>query len=101
MVWGNVLAAKRILLLWSVMSLHTGCLRSSIRKFYEKYNCVWYHLMRFQMLKTKTLFKTMLLSITLNQKEPRKPDLIITFGTKYFKTLTHVLVGMFEHRGNQ
>ena len=77
----------------------TGCLRSSIRKFYEKYNCA-VSFDAFSNVADKDFIQTMLLSITLNQKEllSLKPDLIITFGTKYFSDIVSRFAGMgIEH----
>ena len=98
--WKNVLAAKkRILVVCGQYQEFTGCLRSSIRKFYEKYNCA-VSFDAFSNVADKDFIQTMLLSITLNQKEllSLKPDLIITFGTKYFSDIVSRFAGMgIEH----
>lgn len=98
--WKEELSAKkRILVVCGQYQDFTGKLKKGVLKFHEKYNCaVSYD--AFSNVSDEEFIQTILLSNTLNRDEIKslKPDLIITFGTKYFSDVVSCFKGMnIEH----
>lgn len=87
---------KRILVVCGQYQEFSGKLTGLLKKFHNTYNCaVSYD--SFSNVSDDDFIQTTLLSYTLNQKEIKKlqPDLIITFGTKFFSDV----VACFRNHG--
>ena len=96
-IWKEKLIKKnRILVVCGQYQETTGKLKSLIKEFHKRYNCVVSY-DNFSNVADDEFVQTTLLSVTLNKDEVKKlkPDLIITYGTKFFADV----VSRFKNMG--
>ena len=90
---------QRILVICGQNSEISDTLTLSLKKFFEKYNCVITY-DNFSNVTDKEFILSPLLGVTLNREEAKNlaPDLIITYGAKPYSTLIRHFKGKgIEH----
>ena len=95
--WKKRLAKKkRILVVCGQYQDLTGKLKDNLKSFYNAYNCVVSY-DNFSNVSDTDFVQSTLLSVTLNRNEVKDllPDLIITYGTKFFSDVVY----RFQERG--
>ncbi len=95
--WKKRLAKKkRILVVCGQYQDLTGNLTKKLKKFHDSYNCVISY-DNFSNVSDKDFVQSTLLSVTINRNEVKDllPDLIITYGTKFFSDVVY----RFQGRG--